>query len=68
MLYCGAMKRRDLAARLTAMGWRLVRQGGSHEIWTDGESSLAVPRHREINELTAKGILKKAGRMKGKEG
>lgn len=68
MLYYSTMKHRELTARLTALGWRLSRQGGSHEIWTDGETTLPVPRHKEVNELVARGILKKAGRTKEQEG
>jgi mRNA interferase HicA len=42
------------------MGWRLGRHGGRHDIWTKGEREVAVPRHREINDHTAKAILKEA--------
>ncbi|MCB0383768.1 MAG: type II toxin-antitoxin system HicA family toxin [Bdellovibrionales bacterium] len=38
----------------------MLRQGGSHEIWTNGKDKVAVPRHREINEMTAKAILRQA--------
>lgn len=51
------MKRRDLEKSLKEMGWHLLRNGRRHSIWSDGENELAVPRHNEINELTAKGIL-----------
>jgi hypothetical protein len=30
------------------------------EIWTNGEQKLPIPRHSEVNELTAKAILKTA--------
>lgn len=55
------MKRRDLIKKLTQNGWYLARHGSSHDIYTDGTKSQPIPRHSEINELTAKGILKKAG-------
>jgi hypothetical protein len=35
-------------------------EGGSHEIWTNGEETEPVPRHREISELLAKKIIRKA--------
>ncbi|MFN2376213.1 MAG: type II toxin-antitoxin system HicA family toxin [Candidatus Binatia bacterium] len=54
------MKRRDLERLLRDLGWRLVRQGGRHDIWGRGAERLAVPRHTEINERTAKAILKEA--------
>lgn len=44
---------------------RFVRQGGSHEIWTLGGKRLVIPRHREINERTAEGILADARRITG---
>jgi len=42
------------------MGWWLLREGGHHEIWTNGMETEPVPRHREISEPIAKKILKKA--------
>jgi len=29
-------------------------------VWTNGEQEIAVPRHNEMNEYAAKGILKEA--------
>ncbi|PWB79978.1 MAG: toxin-antitoxin system, toxin component, HicA family protein [Candidatus Methylomirabilota bacterium] len=55
------MKRRDLEKRLRALGWNLVRHGARHDVWSDGEQEIAIPRHNEINEYTAKAILKEAG-------
>lgn len=54
------MKKRDLTKDLKGYGWFLRRQGGNHEIWTNGEVEEPVPRHNEINEYVAKKILKKA--------
>jgi len=56
------MKRRELEKRLKMLGWIFCRRGGRHDIWTDGEYEIAVPRHREINEYTARSILKGAKR------
>ena len=33
---------------------------GNHEDWTNGTQKIPVPRHKEINERTAKSILKQA--------
>jgi len=30
-----------------------VRHGGRHDIWSDDEREVAVPRHNEINEYVA---------------
>jgi mRNA interferase HicA len=61
------MKRRELEARLRAFDWRLLRHGGNHDVWTDGERLEYVPRHAEINESLARKILKKVESRKGSE-
>lgn len=55
------MKRKDLVKLLEANGWYLKRSGGNHDIYTDGTKSEPIPRHSEINEMLAKGIIKKLG-------
>lgn len=60
------MKRTDLLRKLNtiakAKGWELieVREGGEHTIYRVGDKQLSVPRHREINEHTANGIIRTA--------
>ncbi len=54
------MKRQDLERSLRRHGWSLLRHGGRHDIWSDGEREEAIPRHTEINEKLAKAILKRA--------
>ncbi len=56
------MKKRDLEKALRQLGWRFLRHGKKHDVWTDGEREEAVPRHREINEILARVILRRAGR------
>lgn len=56
------MKRRDLEQRLTELGWRFLRSGSRHDVWTDGEREEALPRHREINEQLARAVLRRAGK------
>ena len=58
------VKRRDLETALAKCGWRFLRSGGRHDVWTDGEREEAVPRHREINERLARTILRRASREK----
>jgi predicted RNA binding protein YcfA (HicA-like mRNA interferase family) len=55
------MKRRDLIRKLEKHGWKLARHGGNHDIYTNGIQSEPIPRHNEINEITAKKILYRAG-------
>ncbi len=56
------MKQRDLIKKLKAAGYKVARDDGDHTIYEkEGSRPLQVPRHREINEITAKAILKAAG-------
>ena len=55
------MKWRDLIKELEYNGWKLIRRGGNHDIYSNGKEEQPIPRHSEINEFTARGILKKAG-------
>ena len=56
------MKRRDLVKKLLAAGYRQDRNYGGHAIFEkQGLRSVQVPNHREINENTAKAILRAAG-------
>lgn len=55
------MKQADLVRLLKKGGWKLLRHGANHDIYTNGVYNIAVPRHRELKERTAKGILKEAG-------
>lgn len=56
------MKRRDLIRQLDAAGFQKVRDDGDHTIYkADGFPPISIPRHRELNELTAKNILRMAG-------
>ncbi len=56
------MKRRDLIKRLTEAGFVLLRDDGDHTVYGKPDSRrVAVPRHREVDERTAKAILKAAG-------
>jgi mRNA interferase HicA len=60
------VKKRELMKRLRAIAKAadadlgFVREGGNHEIWTLAGERLVIPRHSDINELTARGILDKA--------
>jgi len=55
------VKRRDLLARLAEEGCVLARHGAGHDLYRNvitGKSE-AVPRHREINEYTARDIIRR---------
>jgi mRNA interferase HicA len=55
------MKRSDLICQLEALGCTLVRHGGKHDWYRNQKTGMSqpVPRHKEVNELLAKHILKK---------
>ena len=56
------MKRRDIINKLLAAGYHKARDRGDHTIYEkDVGRPLQVPRHREINENTARSILRAAG-------
>ncbi|MGD0085217.1 MAG: hypothetical protein ABSD78_18815 [Acidimicrobiales bacterium] len=61
------MKRKDLlglirqAAKSAGLDWEMVQTSGrgNHEKWRLGTNvQVSIPRHREINEITATEILK----------
>jgi hypothetical protein len=54
------MKKADVTKILRSLGWWDTGKGKKHEKWTNGELVNMVPRHREINEDTAKSIIKLA--------
>lgn len=53
------MKRRDLVKLLEKNGWWLDRNGGGHDIYTNGKASESIPRHTEVKELLAKSIIRR---------
>jgi len=55
------MKRTDLIRKLEEGGCVLVRHGGNHDWYRNPKTGMsqAVPRHREVNQLLAKHILRK---------
>ncbi len=52
-------------ARRKGVTWKLDRQGSTHD-WTCGPVNVTVPRHREINEMTANGICRTLEKAFGK--
>jgi mRNA interferase HicA len=57
------MKRQDLIRHLQQQGCRLLREGRGHSVWINvvNNQQAAVPRHREINEYTARSICRQLG-------
>lgn len=53
------MKQRELIKKLEAAGFVFERHGSNHDIYVRGDDEEQVPRHKEINEVLAKAILRK---------
>lgn len=57
------MKKKDLIKHLKGLSktndvpFEKLRQGANHEVWAFNGQRLPIPRHNEINELTANGII-----------
>lgn len=57
------MKRRDVIREPERLGYKMVRDDGNHTIFhKPGKPLESVPRHNELNEFTAKEILKRASK------
>jgi hypothetical protein len=58
------VKRRTLIGELAELAQRqgveflLRRHGGRHDVYRFGQLTVVVPRHREIDERTARGIFR----------
>ena len=54
------MKRRDLIKKIEESGCELLRHGGRHDIYHNRSTgrSEPIPRHREINDILAKKIIR----------
>ena len=57
------MKRQDLIRHLQRHGCLLLREGRGHSVWVNPANGMqsTVPRHREINDYTARGICRQLG-------
>ena len=53
------IKRVSGAAKASGLTWIQVASKGNHEKWKLGTSvQVSIPRHSEINEITAQAILR----------
>lgn len=53
------MKRKDLIRKLEKGGFIFERHGSNHDVYRRGYEREEIPRHKEINELLAKAIIKR---------
>jgi mRNA interferase HicA len=66
-VYTCRVKKRELEDALKELGFEFERHGGKHDVWKRGEEEIAVPRHTEINERLARGLIKQAQRGRSKK-
>ncbi|AWS40944.1 hypothetical protein [Streptosporangium sp. 'caverna'] len=57
------MKKRHLERRMSRLAKKYgleitIKHGGNHDEWYVGGDAVPIPRHSEIKENTAKGILR----------
>lgn len=53
------MKQRDLVKKLETAGFHFERHGGNHDVYVRGSDVEQVPRHKELNEILARAIIRK---------
>lgn len=55
------VKRAEVIRLLEANGFHLVREGGNHSIFSNGEKMVPVKRHATFDRITANELCKQAG-------
>ncbi len=56
-----SVRRRDIIRYFEQHGFYLLREGGNHSIYTNGNKTVPVKRHRAIDRITANELCKQAG-------
>lgn len=56
-----SVKRRDLIKYLEENGFFLLREGEKHSIYTNGQRTIPIKRHRTLDRVTANELCKQAG-------
>ncbi len=56
-----SVKRKDLVEYFEAHGFYLLREGKKHAIYTNGQKTIPIKRHRTLDRITANALCKQAG-------
>ncbi|RJO60992.1 MAG: type II toxin-antitoxin system HicA family toxin [Dehalococcoidia bacterium] len=56
-----SVKRRDLLKYFEENGFRLLREGSKHSIYTNDIKTVPVKRHPTLDRITANELCKQAG-------
>jgi len=55
-----SVKRRDLIRYFEENGFYLLREGSNHSIFTNGEKTIPIKRHKNLDRITANELCKQA--------
>lgn len=55
------MKTKELIKLLENNGWKFKRHGANHDVYVKGNKRESIVRHREVDEMLAKAIIKRRG-------
>ena len=56
-----SVARRNLIKYFEINGFRLLREGSKHSIYTNGSKTIPIKRQRSIDRITANELCKQAG-------
>jgi predicted RNA binding protein YcfA (HicA-like mRNA interferase family) len=56
-----SVKRRDLVNYFQEHGFYLLREGGNHSIYSNGQKTIPIKRHHQLDRITANQLCKQAG-------
>jgi len=59
-----SIKRRDIIKYFEDNNFYLLREGGNHSIYTNGNKVIPIKRHTQIDRITANELCKQAGLSK----
>ena len=55
------MKTKELIKLLENNGWKFKRHEANHDVYVKGNERESIVRHREVDEMLAKAIIKRRG-------
>ncbi len=56
-----SVKRKEIIKLFEKNGFSLLREGGNHSIYTNGEKMIPIKRHKQFDRITANELCKQAG-------
>jgi len=56
-----SVKRRELVKYFEENGFSLLREGKKHSIYSNGQKTIPIKRHRILDRITANQLCKQAG-------